>query len=92
MAYAFSSPAPNPFVKNTKITYALPHAKKVSLKIYNCLGQVVRVLINGKKEPGIYSLSWDGRDGLNRRLGSGIYFIKYSTDEFNKIKKIVMIK
>ncbi|MGB3340708.1 MAG: S8 family serine peptidase [bacterium] len=92
LAYAFSSPAPNPFVKNTKITYALPHPRKVSLKIYNCLGQVVRVLIDGKKEPGIYSLSWDGRDELNRRLGSGIYFIKYSTDEFTKIKKIVMIK
>lgn len=92
LSYALSSPIPNPFIRMTKITYALPYHKQVSLKIYNCLGQTVRTMVNENQKPGIYTMTWDGHDQHDRKLASGIYFIKYSTDEFEQIKKIVHIR
>ena len=92
LIYALSSPIPNPFSKTTEIIYCLPKNKKVTLKIYNCLGQVVKTMVNKEQDPGIYRVTWYGKDQLNRNLASGIYFIRYSTDEYTSTKKLIIVK
>ena len=52
----------NPFNPVTTIEYALPEAVKVKAEVYNVLGQVIEVLIDGEQEPGYYQVSWNAFD------------------------------
>ena len=67
---------PNPFNSQTVLKYALPEACHVSLKIYNMLGEEVRVLANGPQGEGYKSVVWDGRDNSGELVSSGAYICK----------------
>jgi len=66
---------PNPFNPETTIRFDIPIKSQVSLRIYNVLGQEVRTLVNEKKRPGTYSVTWNGRDKFRRAVSSGVYFV-----------------
>jgi hypothetical protein len=91
-SYTLSSPLPNPFARRVTISYGIPKTTKVSLKIYNCLGQVVNTLVDDTKKPGFYTIHWDGQDNLKRTVSAGIYFYRFSADDYTATKKMVMIK
>ena len=91
-SYTVAHPIPNPFARQVMITYGLPKTKKVNLEVYNCLGQVVKTLVNGIMEPGFYRVRWDGVDDLNRRLSAGVSFCRFTTDDYISTKKTVRIK
>jgi hypothetical protein len=78
---------PNPFNPNTKIEYTLPTAVKVSLKIFNLLGQVVATLVDEKQEANTYVKEFDAS-----MLSSGIYFYQLQAGNFNATKKMVLMK
>ncbi|MEO0127957.1 MAG: S8 family serine peptidase [candidate division WOR-3 bacterium] len=92
LIYNLSNPMPNPTKGMVRINYAIPKAGRVTLKIYNCLGQVVRTLVDVEKEPGFYSIIWDGKDDAGRKLSAGIYFYQMSSDNFVDTKKTVLLK
>ncbi len=83
---------PNPFNAQTVITYHLPKAAHVRLRIYNPLGQIVRVLENGMKEGGIYSVTWNGRDQYGQIVPTGIYFCRFEAGDFNSYQKMILIQ
>ena len=64
----------------------------VSLKIYNLLGQEVVCLKDEMQNPGHYSLIWNSYDNQNNPLSSGIYIYILETQEFRKIKKMILLK
>ncbi|MBK8945576.1 MAG: T9SS type A sorting domain-containing protein [Ignavibacteriae bacterium] len=83
---------PNPFNPVTKITYSIPdnilfQNQKVTLKIYNVLGQLVKVLVDEIKQPGIYEIEFDGSKFI-----SGVYFYKLETGDFTQMKKMILTK
>jgi len=78
---------PNPFNPTTNIDFSIPQKSKVTLSIYNTLGQIVSTLINEEKEAGIYQLKFNAST-----LSSGVYFYKISTGEFNQTKKLILLK
>ncbi|MCK4417755.1 MAG: T9SS type A sorting domain-containing protein, partial [Candidatus Latescibacteria bacterium] len=87
---------PNPFNSGTVITYMLPEASVVSLKVFNPLGQQVRVLTDEVQGPGRFSVRWDGRDGAGQLVASGIYLCRMSaksvsTADVRFVKNIRMI-
>ncbi|MFQ6093884.1 MAG: FlgD immunoglobulin-like domain containing protein, partial [bacterium] len=49
------------------------YALRTTLKIYNLLGQEVQTLVDETKEPGYYTVTWHGEDGLGREVVSGVY-------------------
>ncbi len=59
---------PNPFNPTTVISYQLPVSGRVSLKVYNLLGQEVTTLVNGEQLAGYHQETFD-----TRGLASGIY-------------------
>lgn len=65
---------PNPFNPSTTIRYELSEAAAVTLRVYNSLGQEVKSLAMGKKEPGGHSVEFKGEG-----LASGVYFYQLST-------------
>ena len=78
---------PNPFNPQTKINYSLSESGKVSLVVYNSLGQIVQTLENGYKQSGSYSIAFDGSS-----LPSGTYFYQLSSKGFVKTEKMSLIK
>ena len=75
--FRLSQNSPNPFVFTTTIRYQLPIESDVSLKIYSYTGQLVRTLVNTRKESGYYIVSWKGRNDNGKRVSAGIYFCKF---------------
>lgn len=78
---------PNPFNPSTVISYSLPSSTNVKLIVYNTLGQTVKVLENGFKNAGNYSINFNAAN-----LPSGIYFYKLEAGQFTQVKKMMVIK
>jgi hypothetical protein len=85
--YKLSQNFPNPFNPATKINFSLPKSGFVTLKVYNLIGQEVATLVNEEKNIGTYSVDFDAT-----RLTSGIYFYKINVNEFNEVRKMMLIK
>jgi hypothetical protein len=83
---------PNPFNPATVIEFEISQPTKVSLKIYNILGQLVRVLVDEEKPVGIYQAIWDGKDTERKDVASGIYFYRLQAGEFNEVKRMALMK
>ncbi len=83
---------PNPFNPSTTIQYELKQASKVTLKIYNLLGQEVRTLVNAQKLSGSHSVIWDGKNNHGQRVTSGVYFYRLQAGDFVKTRKMVLVK
>lgn len=85
---------PNPAYGNIIIAYQLPKKSKVSLKIYNATGMLVKTLVDGINKPGNHSIIWDGRDDLEKKVSSGIYYIRLSIDgtEDVLVKKTILLR
>ncbi len=85
---------PNPFNPSTTIRYDLRSISRVSLKVYNVLGQVVATLAEGVQEPGRQAMEWNASN-----VPSGVYFYRLqvtSTSDpaitFTATKKMLLMK
>ena len=85
--YLISQNYPNPFNPSTTISYALPKAEMVTIRVYNILGQVVRTLVNQNESAGTHTISFKAND-----LTSGIYFYSIQAGNFNQVKKMMLLK
>ena len=85
--YELSQNFPNPFNPNTEISYSLPSASYVKLIVYNSLGQSVKVLENGFKNAGNYSVKFNADE-----LPSGAYYYKIEAGQFSQSKKMILLK
>jgi len=83
---------PNPFNPTTTIIYSLKENSKVSLNIYNIKGQIVKQLIKEELSAGKHTVVWNGKDDNYKSVSSGIYFHKLKTNNYEKVKKMIMIK
>ncbi|MCK5052603.1 MAG: T9SS type A sorting domain-containing protein [Candidatus Cloacimonetes bacterium] len=83
---------PNPFNPTTTINYSLKENSKVSLNIYNIKGQKVKQLVSDQFPSGQYSVIWNGTDDNNKSVSSGIYFYKLKSGDFEKTKKMLLMK
>jgi hypothetical protein len=78
---------PNPFNPTTVIRYGLPHDAKVVLKVCDILGREVRSLPIGYQPAGEHSLVFDGSN-----LSSGTYYYQIRTDQFTRMRKMILLR
>jgi hypothetical protein len=90
--YALYQNYPNPFNPTTTIKYDLKQTAKVSLKIYNILGQEVRTLVNFNQEAGYKSIVWDGLNNYGARVASGVYIYRIEAGDFVQARKMILMK
>ncbi len=83
---------PNPFNPTTVIAYRLPATAKVSVSIYNLLGQIVRTYYQGEQSAGEHRVTWDSRDENGQNVASGMYFYKLVAGDFIATRKMVLLK
>ncbi len=93
--FGLSQNYPNPFNPSTTIQYDLPEESKVTLIVYDLLGQEVANLVNTIQESGSYEVEWDASNRV-----SGVYFAIMTAGEpnagsgpvFTEIRKMLYIK
>jgi Ca-activated chloride channel family protein len=93
--FALHQNYPNPFNPTTTISYQLSAGKDqyfVTLKIYDALGRLVKVLVEGQQVPGIHQIIWDGTDINGKAVVSGIYFYTIQAGDFRMTKKMVLMR
>ena len=78
---------PNPFNPSTTIQFALPNQAHVLLTIYDMLGREVTTLVNDQIQAGVHKVQFNA-DGLP----SGVYFYRIQANEYNCIKKTLLLK
>jgi hypothetical protein len=78
---------PNPFNPTTTINYDIPQRTFVSVKIYDVLGRDAGQLVNEEKQPGRYSVRFDGTT-----VSSGVYFYSITAGSFHRVRKMVLMK
>ncbi|RMG20288.1 MAG: T9SS C-terminal target domain-containing protein [Methanobacteriota archaeon] len=78
---------PNPFNPVTTIRYGVPKTSHVRIDLFNILGQRVMTLVDERKYPGYYFVRLHSDN-----LSSGIYFYRMKTDEFVKVRKLMLIR
>jgi hypothetical protein len=83
---------PNPFNPSTAIHYAIGRRASVTLKIYDVSGRLVRTLVDGIVDRGVYRALWDGRDHGGRRLCSGVYFYRLRVDDVSTSRKMLLLR
>ena len=89
--FALSQNYPNPFNPSTKIEYSLEKAARVSLKVYNLLGDEVATLVNGRQEAGSYTVPFNTNERI-LNLSTGVYFYRMETGSFVSMKKMILLK
>jgi hypothetical protein len=92
--YALNNNYPNPFNPSTVLSYALPARSNVKLEIYNVLGQRVAQLVDGQRDAGVYTATWNAG-----RMSSGLYFCRLEATSvhdpgrhFVNIRKMILLK
>lgn len=78
---------PNPFNPTTKISYHLPEASFVTLKVYDILGREIVTLVNEVKPSGKYEVEFNASE-----LPSGTYVYKLTAGNYQTMRKMLLIK
>lgn len=90
--YALEQNYPNPFNPTTTIRFALPISAKVTIKLYNALGQEVANILNTDLDAGIHETVFNSSN-----LSSGVYFYSLKVQgsngsNFTSTKRMILMK
>jgi len=100
-AFALSQNYPNPFNASTHLILDIPVSNAlgrghlpvdVTAQVYNINGQKIKTVIKGKLGSGKHVLRWDGTDGEERPVGSGIYFCRVQAGSYRRDVKMVLLR
>ena len=73
---------------SAKVKFNVPSAGRVSLKIYDISGRLVRTLFEGSASPGDMQKDWDGRDDSGHFVLPSVYFLHYTFPGGTEVRKI----
>ena len=87
-----SNAYPNPFNPLTEINYQLPEASRVTLNIYNALGQKIRTLLNQTQQPGYHTAIWDSKNDRGDKVSTGLYICRIHLGERMYTRKLILME
>jgi hypothetical protein len=85
--FSLSQNYPNPFNPSTTIQYRTPNKGHITLKVFDVLGREVATLVNEVKQPGAYTVQFDGSG-----LASGVYFYRLQAGSVVDVKKLIRLR
>jgi hypothetical protein len=85
--YSLAQNYPNPFNPETNIEFGLPEDARVTVTVYNVLGQVVTELLDAHLPAGYHILNWNAAE-----MASGVYFYRIQANEYSATKRMVLMK
>lgn len=91
--YSYSLKAmPNPFNNTCHIRYSTSQQERMSLKVYDICGHLVKTLFDDVKQPGNYTATWNGTDDNGRTLANGVYFYRLTSGQGCLTQKITLLR
>ncbi len=91
--YVLSPNYPNPFNPSTSFTFTLPLDKRVSVKVYDLMGRLVRTLVDGEfYAAGTHQVTWDGTNQAGAQVASGTYLYTLEYGTFRQARKMLLVK
>ena len=64
----------------------------VELSIYDVRGQLVRRLVDGRREAGTHSVTWFGTSEDGRRVASGVYLAQFKAGQVVQTQRLMLVK
>jgi hypothetical protein len=86
-SFALEQNYPNPFNPATTIKYALPARSRVTLAVFNTLGQQVATLVEGEMEGGHHEVTFDASS-----LASGVYLYRLTAGDYVQARRLVLLR
>jgi len=74
-----------------QVRFAVPHTSWVKLDVFDAGGRWVKSIENNVFEPGRHSCSWDRCDACGRKVAAGVYLVRMEADEFDAVRKVVVV-
>lgn len=98
-SFAVLQVVPNPFGESTEITYSMNVGQSTEidpgstflLKIYNAAGRLIRQW-DYPTAGQFYHAAWDGRDDHGCAVSSGVYLVRFETQDHAVTEKVILLK
>jgi hypothetical protein len=81
---------PNPFRPTTSISYELAGDGRVSLRIFDVSGRVVRTLVDRHQSGSLHTIEWNGTDDRGHSVPSGVYFYLLEAPGVSETRRMVL--
>ncbi len=82
----------NPLSPPAAISFELPKASKITLKVFSLDGRDVATITQSNLQKGMHTVQWDGNDNNRAPLGKGIYLFHFYVDNARQMEKFVLVK
>ena len=83
---------PNPFNPSTVISYELPEETRVTINIYDIMGQAVRNIKRSETQiAGYHQVYWNATNDEGKLVSAGVYLYVIQAGEFMHTKKMVLM-
>jgi hypothetical protein len=92
LSFALEKAVPNPTRKNTIIEFQIPTAQKVTLRIYDATGQLIKTVFDSHRDAGIHRVIWDGLDEHGKPVASGVYFYQLQGETDHATRKLIVTR
>ena len=90
---ALDAPRPNPAHAGTTLSFELPRAEAVTMRVHDVAGRVVRTLADGVVfGAGRHDLRWDGRDDAGGEAAAGVYLVRLATGERVLTRRVSLVR
>ena len=83
---------PNPFNPKTTIQFFLNRPGKVTLEIFDAIGQKVTTLISDNLPAGAHQVDWSATTDNGKPVASGIYFYRLSNDKLQQTRRMLLVR
>ncbi len=83
---------PNPFNPTTRISFDLIEPTRVTLRVYDLSGRLVRSLVDGPLPAARHHVVWDGMNEKGVPVPSGVYFTRFTAGASTQTTKMVLMK
>jgi len=90
--FSLEQNTPNPFNPVTSINYSVPSESRVTIEVFNVLGENLRTLVDEVQTAGNWTARWDGKNQKGEQMTSGVYFYKMTAGGFSATHKMTLVK
>jgi hypothetical protein len=91
-AWVLHQNRPNPFNPATQISFDLPQASQVDIRVFNAVGRLVRKIVSASLAKGTHVVEWDGRDDRGASVASGVYFCELRAGSHVDRRQMVLLR
>ncbi len=83
---------PNPFNPNTTIEFMMPRDGRLSIKVFDMRGNLVKTLLDEQHDAGAGQVMWNGTNGQGGEVSSGVYFYEVRAGGEVRVQKMALVK